>query len=217
MPLDLCCPITHGLMCDPVMTTHGQTYERDAIETYWHGGSLHDPLSNLPVFDTTLTPNFAIRSVIQRFTETSPDLVPDDWTGLRPAAASIFAGLPPRSKVDVPREPPQSQSACDLSALSLDMFNFGLGARERVGVALGCLLLWLALAQYVSFFIAAAAGALQHHSADLALCAHCFTVDDVAQVQSPCRRVSGTCMSSGFPCTNSTGLPCLPGSTILVL
>jgi hypothetical protein len=31
---EYCCPITHQIMIDPVVTVHGQTYERKAI-TEW--------------------------------------------------------------------------------------------------------------------------------------------------------------------------------------
>lgn len=33
-PLELCCPITCVLLCDPVRTMHGNTYERSAIELW---------------------------------------------------------------------------------------------------------------------------------------------------------------------------------------
>jgi len=53
-------------MVDPVMTTNGQTYERAFIQEWLR---LHDtdPLTNEVIMMSVLTPNWALKSLIDRF------------------------------------------------------------------------------------------------------------------------------------------------------
>ena len=50
-PDELCCPITHCLFCDPVVTADatggGQTYERHALAKHWTMGRRTDPLTGV--------------------------------------------------------------------------------------------------------------------------------------------------------------------------
>jgi hypothetical protein len=70
-PRALVCPITLDLMRDPVMDANGHTFERSAIKR-----SLVDrpgicPLTNerYPKGDACLTPNRAVRDIIDAFNE----------------------------------------------------------------------------------------------------------------------------------------------------
>jgi len=60
-PADLVCPITHELYKDPVINCVGQVYDREAITTHLRQ-SRTDPMTQLPLADTTLTPVFVLRS-----------------------------------------------------------------------------------------------------------------------------------------------------------
>ena len=58
------CPITQGIMSDPVVATDGHTYERRAIEQWFSQGRLTSPVTNLRLNTTTLVPNHALRGAI---------------------------------------------------------------------------------------------------------------------------------------------------------
>jgi len=65
LPQELICPITMNVMCDPVFTCDGQTYERRAVEEWL---KQHDtsPLTGAVLDSVTLTPNVTLRSYIGR-------------------------------------------------------------------------------------------------------------------------------------------------------
>jgi len=58
------CPISYDMMDDPVMTSDGHTYEREAIES-WLERKRASPLSNRDLDDPTVRPNIALRNVIR--------------------------------------------------------------------------------------------------------------------------------------------------------
>ena len=58
------CPITQGVMTDPVVALDGHTYERRAIEQWFSQGRLTSPVTNLRLNTTTLVPNHALRGAI---------------------------------------------------------------------------------------------------------------------------------------------------------
>lgn len=62
---DLFCPIKRTVMCDPVRTVDGFTYDRDAIEAWLR---VHDtaPLTNLHLGSTTVAIDWATRTQIER-------------------------------------------------------------------------------------------------------------------------------------------------------
>jgi len=62
-PPELCCPITHEVMTDPVLLVgDGNTYERSAIENWFHMGRLTSPLTGevLEGDDLRLVRNMAL-------------------------------------------------------------------------------------------------------------------------------------------------------------
>ena len=65
-PADYVCPITHEVMVDPVVTADGQSYERLAIEQ-WLQHSAMSPLTGEPLTHLALTPNMALRRLIQEW------------------------------------------------------------------------------------------------------------------------------------------------------
>ena len=73
IPEDLCCPITTSLMRDPVATSDGQSYEREAIEA-WLENNDTSPLTGAPLEDKKLTPIVLVRNSVNRFVSKHPAL-----------------------------------------------------------------------------------------------------------------------------------------------
>lgn len=63
-PDDFFCPITQELMQDPVIAQDGHTYERSAIESWFQHGSGLSPMTNQPLPNDSIIPNFNLKSQI---------------------------------------------------------------------------------------------------------------------------------------------------------
>ena len=70
VPDDYICPITSEIMTDPVSTSDGFTYEREAI-TEWLRTKDTSPKTGAKLESTTLIPNFSLRSIIRSSIEAS--------------------------------------------------------------------------------------------------------------------------------------------------
>ena len=68
-PDDLLCPVTHALFIDPVFTAAGNTYEREALETWWteNEGPPTDPLTGQRLRHPFLTRNWDMRRRVEVF------------------------------------------------------------------------------------------------------------------------------------------------------
>jgi hypothetical protein len=66
LPIEFRCPISLGLMTDPVVASDGCTYERASI-TRWLSKHNTSPTTNLPLQSRTLHQNRAIRNPIQEW------------------------------------------------------------------------------------------------------------------------------------------------------
>jgi hypothetical protein len=69
MPQELCCPVTHSMMEDPVQTIDGQAYDRQSIEEWFRRGNTTSPMTNAVLLrdgkvDQTLTPHTSLRRSI---------------------------------------------------------------------------------------------------------------------------------------------------------
>lgn len=62
------CPITMDYMVDPVFDVNGHTFERSAIENWYQ---THDtsPVTNLPVANKILTPNFSVKQLMEEYNQ----------------------------------------------------------------------------------------------------------------------------------------------------
>lgn len=58
------CPISYAIMEDPVICSDGQTYERSAIQQWFVRGNNTSPITNAPLANPILIPNFALRQAI---------------------------------------------------------------------------------------------------------------------------------------------------------
>ena len=66
-PEDHHCPFSLDLMRYPVVTSNGSTYEKSAILEWFARGKITDPLTNEVLANDTLTPNNALKSIIESF------------------------------------------------------------------------------------------------------------------------------------------------------
>jgi Mg-chelatase subunit ChlD len=67
------CPITLGIMMDPVIGSDGQTYERSAIEN-WLKANNKSPLTKQPMEISSLISNIALRNTIQQYLIQNPNI-----------------------------------------------------------------------------------------------------------------------------------------------
>lgn len=77
IPDQFLCPITGEIMIDPVSTTTGQTYEREAILQHFasriaENRALTDPITNQALATNSLTPNWALKSLISDWLKKHP-------------------------------------------------------------------------------------------------------------------------------------------------
>ena len=61
------CPLTGELFVDPVITSDGYTYEREAILAHIMSGKEYDPFSRLPLNEEDLHPNKSIRNLVEQY------------------------------------------------------------------------------------------------------------------------------------------------------
>ncbi|KAJ4807310.1 U-box domain-containing protein kinase family protein [Rhynchospora pubera] len=67
IPSYFICPIFQEVMKDPHIAADGYTYEAEAIKAWHESGHHTSPMTNLPLPHPELTPNYALRSVIQEW------------------------------------------------------------------------------------------------------------------------------------------------------
>jgi len=68
-PDDFRCPISLELMSDPVILCTGQTYDRSSIQRWFESGKRICPNTTMPLHDTRLIPNYALRSLISQWAQ----------------------------------------------------------------------------------------------------------------------------------------------------
>ena len=80
-PEELLCPITKAMMRDPVFVAgSGNTYEREAIETFWRGrGPRRDPLTNEELANAATYTNWDKRREVAAWLSRHPDRTPEGW------------------------------------------------------------------------------------------------------------------------------------------
>jgi hypothetical protein len=102
-PARLCCPVTQIMFRDPVFVPDsGNTYERQALETFWRaqsraGAPPRDPLNNTVLATTQVFPNWDKRREVNAWLQAHPDYVPIGWASrddIPPAATHGQNGRP---------------------------------------------------------------------------------------------------------------------------
>lgn len=101
------CPICLDVMVDPVITKQGYTFERSAI-LHWLRSNLTCPLTRDPLTERDLTPNKALKNIIENYRKLGKlpqlvDPVPSHvqrriWTPFHNSSSTAFAT---RREIDV--------------------------------------------------------------------------------------------------------------------
>ena len=73
VPQSFLCPITAEIMADPVSTSDGFSYEREAITEWFATGHDTSPLTGVMLSRTALLPNHALRQAIQQYVDEHPE------------------------------------------------------------------------------------------------------------------------------------------------
>ena len=106
-PSSLCCPVMQTMFRDPVFVPDsGNTYEREALLTFWRasqvaGAPPRDPLNNTVLTSTQVFANWDKRREVAAWLQDHPDFVPTGWAsrtdippvGARAADSTGDAGL----------------------------------------------------------------------------------------------------------------------------
>jgi hypothetical protein len=95
VPRGYLCPISLALMVDPVVAQDGHSYERTAIAEWFTNGRTTSPVTNLPLANTTLAANHALRAAIQEYltTATAPPVVVPNRRSPRKAVSFENSGV----------------------------------------------------------------------------------------------------------------------------
>jgi hypothetical protein len=104
VPRGYLCPISLALMVDPVVAPDGHSYElailghsyeRTAIAEWFTNGRTTSPVTNLPLANTTLAANHALRAAIQEYltTATAPPVVVPNRRSPRKAVSFENSGV----------------------------------------------------------------------------------------------------------------------------
>ncbi|KAK3023272.1 hypothetical protein RJ639_044243 [Escallonia herrerae] len=100
IPDDFRCPISLELMKDPVIVSTGQTYERSCIEKWLEAGHGTCPKTQQTLANTTLTPNYVLRSLIAQWCEANGIEAPKRPSSSRPSKATSACSPADRAKIE---------------------------------------------------------------------------------------------------------------------
>ncbi|KAM1115637.1 hypothetical protein TB2_006158 [Malus domestica] len=100
IPDDFRCPISLELMKDPVIVSTGQTYERSCIEKWLEAGHATCPKTQQSLSNTTLTPNYALRSLIAQWCEAN-GIEPPKRPNSRPIKTTSSCSPAERTKIEI--------------------------------------------------------------------------------------------------------------------
>lgn len=149
-PDEYLCPITLSIMTDPVIGSDGRTYERSAI-TQWLRSHPHSPLTREPMTLSSLKPNYALKSAIERYQK-----------GNKPPPKKIKkivpAPPPPQPPPPQPSAPPaqdvyyaiqvyqdEIQQQITVRRSQLQTINLEAERRKKLIIGLVCLIISLIL------------------------------------------------------------------------
>lgn len=86
LPDDYCCSITSHLMREPVTTSDGQTYEREAIEEWLRNHNTSPLGGSVALKNKTLTPVLFVKNAVDKLLDKHPELrdssewyLPESW------------------------------------------------------------------------------------------------------------------------------------------
>lgn len=88
VPEHLTCGISFEIMCDPVISPSGHTFDRASIEKYIDAVKAEDPVSRTPLRKEQLVPNRALQRAVEAFLEERPSAHP-----AVPYTSDVYASL----------------------------------------------------------------------------------------------------------------------------
>ncbi|KAL9235296.1 hypothetical protein vseg_010067 [Gypsophila vaccaria] len=100
IPDDFRCPISLELMKDPVIVSTGQTYERSCIEKWIEAGHNTCPKTQQTLQNSSLTPNYVLRSLIAQWCEANGVEPPKRPGPTQPARSASACSAAERSKIE---------------------------------------------------------------------------------------------------------------------
>ncbi|KAJ0260099.1 U-box domain-containing protein 12 [Hirschfeldia incana] len=95
VPEDFRCPISLKLMSDPVIVSSGQTYDRDCIKKWLEEGNSTCPKTKETLTSDTVTPNYALRSLIAQWCESNGIEPPKRPKNPQPSSKASSSSSPP--------------------------------------------------------------------------------------------------------------------------
>ncbi|OIW00527.1 hypothetical protein TanjilG_24257 [Lupinus angustifolius] len=101
-PKDFCCPILLDLMCDPVIISTGQTYDRRSISRWMEEGHCTCPKTGQMLAHTRLVPNRALRNLIMHWC-TANGIPYDPPEVVDASAEAIASACPSRAVLEANR------------------------------------------------------------------------------------------------------------------
>lgn len=100
IPDDFRCPISLELMKDPVIVSTGQTYERSCIEKWIGAGHNTCPKTQQSLHNSSLTPNYVLRSLIAQWCEANGVELPKRPGTSNSSKTASACSAAERSKID---------------------------------------------------------------------------------------------------------------------
>ncbi|XP_021716169.1 U-box domain-containing protein 13-like [Chenopodium quinoa] len=100
IPDDFRCPISLELMKDPVIVSTGQTYERSCIEKWIGAGHNTCPKTQQSLQNSSLTPNYVLRSLIAQWCEANGVELPKRPGTSNPTKTASACSSAEHSKID---------------------------------------------------------------------------------------------------------------------
>ncbi|XP_010241805.1 PREDICTED: U-box domain-containing protein 14 [Nelumbo nucifera] len=119
IPDDFRCPISLELMKDPVIVATGQTYERSCIQKWLDAGHKTCPKTQQTLLHTSLTPNYALKSLITQWCESNGIKLPKKQGSCRNKKSGSCA------------------SDCDQTAINALLQKLSIGNTEEQRAAAG--------------------------------------------------------------------------------
>ncbi|KAE8733752.1 U-box domain-containing protein 13 [Hibiscus syriacus] len=101
IPDDFRCPISLELMKDPVIVSTGQTYERSCMEKWLEQGHGTCPKTQQTLSNTSLTPNYALRSLIDQWCEANGIEPPKRPSSSRPSKTKSAFSPAERDTIEI--------------------------------------------------------------------------------------------------------------------
>ncbi|KAK1398567.1 RING-type E3 ubiquitin transferase [Heracleum sosnowskyi] len=100
IPEDFRCPISLELMKDPVIVSTGQTYDRSCIEKWLEAGHGTCPKTQQTLSNSSLTPNYVLRSLIAQWCEANGVEPPKRPGSARLTKTTSACSAAERSKIE---------------------------------------------------------------------------------------------------------------------